>query len=172
MLAGFVLLLASGEARREWKMVSMAFYVAPGRWPRQNGISHSHWVKICDNHNGQINLRAKQKYEVLSATLPWWCVIDRQMEGDKTDCYVDPKLLLLLTISRCVIFKTPLSTSARQPGVLNWKPLCATPFSGPFSVSGVLQGNTLALYILIICLDYVLHVSIKENRFKLKKNNK
>ena len=34
----------------------------------QNGISHSHWMKICDDHNGQINLRAKQKYEVLSAT--------------------------------------------------------------------------------------------------------
>ena len=26
-------------------------------------------MKICDDHNGQINLRAKQKYEVLSATL-------------------------------------------------------------------------------------------------------
>ena len=26
-------------------------------------------MKICDNHNGQISLLAKQKYEVLSATL-------------------------------------------------------------------------------------------------------
>ena len=68
MLAGFVLLLASGDARRGQEMVSIAFYIALGRWPRQNGISHSHWVKICDNHNGQINLRAKQKYEVFSAT--------------------------------------------------------------------------------------------------------
>ena len=25
-------------------------------------------MKICDDHNGQINLRAKQKYEVLSTT--------------------------------------------------------------------------------------------------------
>ena len=25
-------------------------------------------MKICDDHNGQINLHAKQKYEVLSAT--------------------------------------------------------------------------------------------------------
>ena len=25
-------------------------------------------MKICDDHNGQTNLRAKQKYEVLSAT--------------------------------------------------------------------------------------------------------
>ena len=35
-----------------------------------NRISHPHWVKICDDRNGQINLRAKQKYEVLSATAP------------------------------------------------------------------------------------------------------
>ena len=32
-------------------------------------MSHPNWVKICDDHNSQINLRAKQKYEVLSATL-------------------------------------------------------------------------------------------------------
>ena len=37
---------------------------------RLNRISHPHWVKICDDLNGQINLRAKQKYEVLSATIP------------------------------------------------------------------------------------------------------
>ena len=42
----------------------------PGeKWSGQNRISHPHWVKICDDHNGQINLRTKQKYEVLSATL-------------------------------------------------------------------------------------------------------
>ena len=88
MLAGFVLLLggeergcvlshvgwsvhaaSKEEAKREVeKWLARPFYVAPGRWPRQNGISHSHWVKICDDHNSQINLRAKQKYEVLSAT--------------------------------------------------------------------------------------------------------
>ena len=39
-------------------------------------------------------------------------------------------------------------------------------------VAGVLQGNTLATYLLIICLDYVLRTSIdqiKENIFTLKK---
>ena len=39
-------------------------------WERsgQNGISHPHWVKISDETNGQVNLHAKQKFEVLSAT--------------------------------------------------------------------------------------------------------
>ena len=44
------------------------FYVARETWSVQNRISHPHWVKICDDHNGQINLRANQKYKVLSAT--------------------------------------------------------------------------------------------------------
>ena len=37
-------------------------------------------------------------------------------------------------------------------------------------VAGVLQGDTLALYLFIICLDYVLRTSIdrmKENSFKI-----
>ena len=38
------------------------------KWSGLNRISHPHWVKIWDDHNGQISLRAKQKYEVLSAT--------------------------------------------------------------------------------------------------------
>ena len=39
-------------------------------------------------------------------------------------------------------------------------------------VTGVLQGDTLALYLFIICLDYVLRMSIdkmKDNGFKLAK---
>ena len=39
-------------------------------------------------------------------------------------------------------------------------------------VAGVLQGDTLASYLFIICLDYVLKMSIdkmKENGFKLTK---
>ena len=39
-------------------------------------------------------------------------------------------------------------------------------------VAGVLQGDTLALYLFIICLDYVLRTSIdkmKDNGFKLAK---
>ena len=44
------------------------FLCCPGKWSRLNSISHPHWMKICDDHNGQINLRAKQKYEVFSAT--------------------------------------------------------------------------------------------------------
>ena len=57
---------------RFWWRESLAgfhhFYVSWEKWSEQNRISHSHWVKICDDHNDQINLRAKQKYEVLSAT--------------------------------------------------------------------------------------------------------
>ena len=33
-----------------------------------NRISHPDWVKICVDPNGQIELRAKQKYKILSAT--------------------------------------------------------------------------------------------------------
>ena len=39
-------------------------------------------------------------------------------------------------------------------------------------VAGVLQGDSLALYLFIICLDYVLRTSIdkiKKNGFKLRK---
>ena len=42
-------------------------------------------------------------------------------------------------------------------------------------VPGVLQGDTLAPYLLIICLDYVLGTStdlMKENGFKLAKKKK
>ena len=41
-----------------------------------------------------------------------------------------------------------------------------------FDIVGVLQGDTLAPYLFIICLDYVLRTSIdlmKENGFKLAK---
>ena len=38
------------------------------KWSRLNRISHPNWVKICVKHNGQFNLCAKPKYEVLSAT--------------------------------------------------------------------------------------------------------
>ena len=40
-------------------------------------------------------------------------------------------------------------------------------------VAGVLQGDTLALYLFIICLDYMLRTSVdkmKENNFKLTKD--
>ena len=40
------------------------------------------------------------------------------------------------------------------------------------SVAGVLQGDTLATYLFVICLDYVLRMSIdkmKDNGFKLTK---
>ena len=42
------------------------FYVVWEKWSGQNRISH--WMKICDDHNSQIDLRSKQKYKVLSAT--------------------------------------------------------------------------------------------------------
>ena len=43
-------------------------WYCPEKWSGLNRISHPHWVKIYVDHNGQIILRAKQKYEVLSAT--------------------------------------------------------------------------------------------------------
>ena len=42
-------------------------------------------------------------------------------------------------------------------------------------VAGVLQGDTIAPYLLIICLDYMLRTSIdkiKENGFELKKKSR
>ena len=68
MLAGYVLLLTSGEARREQEMVSAAFYVAPRRWPGQNGISHSHWMKICDDQIVKLIYTPNKKTKVLSGT--------------------------------------------------------------------------------------------------------
>ena len=50
------------------------FLCCPGKWSGLNRISHPHWVKICGDHNGQINLRAKQKYEVLSSTESFFCL--------------------------------------------------------------------------------------------------
>ena len=55
----------------EEEIVWLAFTIlcCPRKWSGLNRISHPHWDKICDDHNGQINLRAKQKYEVLSTTV-------------------------------------------------------------------------------------------------------
>ena len=41
----------------------------PERWSGMNRISHPDWVKLCVDPNGRIKLRAKQKYEILSATV-------------------------------------------------------------------------------------------------------
>ena len=42
------------EVKRGREMISAAFYVGPGWWPGQNGISHSHWAKYKNlNSNGQ-----------------------------------------------------------------------------------------------------------------------
>ena len=43
-------------------------FVKTGKMVRWNRISHPDMVKICVDPNGQIKLRVKQKYEVLSAT--------------------------------------------------------------------------------------------------------
>ena len=37
-----------------------------------NRISHRDWVKLCVDPNGRIKLRAKQKYEIPSATDTLW----------------------------------------------------------------------------------------------------
>ena len=58
-----------------------------------------------------------------------------------TDCHIDPKLLLLLTIPCYVIFKASFSTySASRPGVLNWRPAVGSCLSGAPS-------HTLALFV-------------------------
>ena len=41
----------------------------PERWFGLNRISHPDWVKLCVDPNGRIKLRAKQKCEILSATI-------------------------------------------------------------------------------------------------------
>ena len=54
------------KEERVWR--AFIIFMLPGKnGPGRIGC-HPHWVKICGNHNGQINLRAKQKYEVLSAS--------------------------------------------------------------------------------------------------------
>ena len=42
----------------------------PEKWSGLNRISPPDCVKICVDPNGQIKLRAKQKYEILSTTGP------------------------------------------------------------------------------------------------------
>ena len=58
--------------KRKFRGISLPL-ICPGKSFGQNGTNHPHWVKICDNHNGQINLHAKQRYEILSATLLTVC---------------------------------------------------------------------------------------------------
>ena len=62
----------------------------PERWPGLNWISYPDWVKICIDPNGRIKLRAKQKYEILSATVYFSAV---QEVSDET---------YLLTIFSCL----------------------------------------------------------------------
>ena len=54
--------------KKRWFGRLSPFLCCPEKWSGLNRISYTHWVKICDDHKGQINLRAKRKYEVLSAT--------------------------------------------------------------------------------------------------------
>ena len=42
----------------------LPFSFCSEKWSGLNRISHTHWVKICDHHNGQINLYAKQNMKV------------------------------------------------------------------------------------------------------------
>ena len=54
----------------------------------------------------------------------------------------------------------------------NWKTMACSPDSDTDMVIGVLQGDTLELYLFIICLDHVLRKSIdlmNEKGLKLKK---
>ena len=61
------LLKSSEEEEMFWRF-SPILGAARKDGPGLNRISHPDWVKICGDPNGQIKLRAKQKYEVLSAT--------------------------------------------------------------------------------------------------------
>ena len=57
-----------------------------------------------------------------------WYVREEQRQGQTTrDCYIDPYLLLLLTMTHCDIFKIPFSTSTALWSVmLNRRPLSLT----------------------------------------------
>ena len=44
------------------------YLCCPERWSGLNRLSHSDWVKLCIDPKGRINLCAKQKCEILSAT--------------------------------------------------------------------------------------------------------
>ena len=75
-----------------WKVLRKSVWrafpnlVLPGKMVWENRISHPDCVKICVDHNGRINLRAKQKYEVLSATHAFEKVnISRNPSGDKIE---------------------------------------------------------------------------------------
>ena len=54
--------------KREWVFNGFPNLCCPERWYGVNRISHPDWVKLCVDPNGRIKLRAKQKYEILSAT--------------------------------------------------------------------------------------------------------
>ena len=58
-----------------------------------------------------------------------------EIKRDKTHCHIDPLLLLLLIIARCVIFKTLLSTFASRLGMLNRRPLKAAALSVALSLT-------------------------------------
>ena len=61
--------LSSLKSSKEECLVVFPDLCCPERWSGMNRISHPDWVKICVNPNGRIKLRAKQKYEILSATV-------------------------------------------------------------------------------------------------------
>ena len=61
--------LNEGVLRKRRCLADFPSLCCPERWSGMNGISHPDWVKLCVDPNGRIKLRAKQKYEILSATL-------------------------------------------------------------------------------------------------------
>ena len=67
------------------------------------------------------------------------CQTDERRET-KTDCHIVQELLLSLTITCCVIFKTPLNTfsASRWVGILNWKRLLAATTDEALSVTASL----------------------------------
>ena len=56
--------------RKRECLVAFPNLCCPERWFGLKRISNPDWVKICIDPNSRIKLRAKQKYEILSATVP------------------------------------------------------------------------------------------------------
>ena len=56
------------DLRKRKCLAAFRSLCCPERWSGMNRICHPDWVKICVDPKGRIKLRAKQKYEILSAT--------------------------------------------------------------------------------------------------------
>ena len=68
---------------------------------RVNRIRDLDWVKFCVDPNGRIKLRAKQKYEILSATYILYMICKRSLLMTFLN---EPELICLNTVKWLYIF--------------------------------------------------------------------